>query len=1016
MSSLLCCVSCRRPSPDLPNVRLASSASDNSRGFLQRSHVPRSTGTLDSTGSEDRQELRRIFDSSQEQSDEKGSSRKQGYSSGSTDTRARHRSSTSRLQDVLKKRLSRDSGFSAKSSRRKSKVNLSEEDIERRKELKRALHRRLRDELLKDQAASQGGYDPDAEIIQTPKVTKSRSGGAIQISPKGLSDIMRRLESESACQDLCQVPEVGPDSGKRIGYEHTNASKVTSVWDDDLPYTEPNPLDAADEIKQILSSPKTRNIEVVHGIPPSDSTSRYSLLNRSDTVIRVPFSKDSIPKRTSTMSTEAPVEPPSPGIFPLRMPSITESVQRDWRLSLTANREDSVPNLVCTMIDKQIDSHSHTPSRPSNPEDWHVEAIGLLDSFGRWKGLGNGHAKKHLITNGRTHRCDPASEERDFGGVDGENGHTEVSECVNSSREMEAAGGDSRDERVRVEEPWQSLAPKTLVSAISLPQLPNIARHSRNKSSGNYSMTYSVGGRRARYSSSSGYGAPVINRCITIDNASSVYTFPVESYTSSPRDSIAQLGNFPDKLQKLQTSDTGPIPIYAGNNDLDTSSSSLGQEPREASHSRRRTIDTTSFQSSTDSFRARELAAAARIVPKPRMLTKPKVSRFKEELIDETAKAKSLGRKSMLGRGFGKRGNFRSYDGSEEWYSTGKRQGYGFSFVAEEGETAASMWERALKDHAAETATPSSKQPGSLSQAFGRRSMRDRVGGTKVKTKPSAGLRSISTPSRGQGLKIDVQVNQSGQKVVTPANKKIGGKSSPTKSIPLSWSKYPSHTRAERSMTPAGKADDVTAHDFASNPTNTPKSRSSFHGKRKKSRSMTFGKNVFKSWSRLYKSLSSSDVKNQARGFRSSTSPGYEPEYPELEVYGLSLPTLKAPIQQHARSALSTEVEEGDLTSSQETDPPITDRSAKAWSKLYEDCVTSPNDTDTEAGSVANFAVSQTHPGTVTSITPRHQRELSSASGANMRESTVDFQRSLRVHEVEARKSVLEAAEKAWAG
>jgi len=1008
MSSLLCCTGCRRPSPDLPNVRHVPSPSDKSRALLQRSHVPRSTGTVDSTGSEDRRELRRIFDSSQEQSDEKASSCQQAYPLGSTGARERHRSSTSRLQDVLRKRLSRDSGFSAKSSKRKSKINLSEEDLERRKELKRALHRRLRDELLKDQAASQGGYDPDAEMIPTPDLTKSRNGGTIQISPKSLSDIMRRLESsqsEAGFPNLYAVPNINPDTGKRIGYEHTNASKVTSVWEDDLPYSEPSPLDATDEIKQILSSPKTRVIEVVHSVPTSINTSRHSLLERSETVIRAPFSRDSLSEPSSaTIDAEAPVKPPSPDILPLRMPSITESVQRDWRLSLTASREE---------MDKLTHGTFHQTNRPSYPEDLPGESIGLLDSFGRWKGLEIGEAKKPLVSIVHRHRCDPATEERDFGGVDGENDHRRASVYAKAAEEKVTA----RRESVHDQGPSVPSAPKALVSAISLPQLPNIARHSRNKSSGNYSMTYSVGGRRTRYSSSSGYVVPVMNRSITLDNASSVYTFPGESYTSSPRSSIGHLGNLPYKLKQLQTLGPRPTPVLNGDNPLETSSASLGQEQREVSHSRRATIDTTSFQSSTDSFRARELAAAARIVPKPRTLTKPKISRFKEELIDEAVKVKSLGRKSMLGKGFGKKGNFRSYDGSEEWYSTGKRQGYGFAFVPEEGESAASIWERALKDHAAETGNPSGKRSGSISQAFGRRSMRSRVGGTKVKRKPSAGLRSISTPSRGQGLKVDTQGNQSGKKATTPTKAKNGGKSSPTKSIPMSWSKYPSHTRAERSMTPAGKAENVGAHDFVSTPTtDSPKSRSSFLSRRKKSRSMTFGKNVFKSWSKLYKSYSSSDVKNQARGFRSSTSPGYKPEYPELEVYGLGSPALQASVRQLGRSTLSTEVEDGDLTSSQETDVPFKERSAKAWSRLYEDCVKYPNDTDTEAGSVANIPVSHSRPGTITSvITPRHEREVSSNSTTNMRESTVDFQRSLRVHEVEARKSVLEAAEKAWA-
>ena len=67
--------------------------------------------------------------------------------------------------------------------RRNAKAILSEEDAERRKELKRAMHQRVKDELLADRIAGLGGYDSDAEIISTPTMTKSRNGGTIKISP-----------------------------------------------------------------------------------------------------------------------------------------------------------------------------------------------------------------------------------------------------------------------------------------------------------------------------------------------------------------------------------------------------------------------------------------------------------------------------------------------------------------------------------------------------------------------------------------------------------------------------------------------------------------------------------------------------------------------------------------------------------------------------------------------------------------------------------------------------------------
>ena len=1020
MAGLLCCTTCRRPSPELPNVRYASSPADNSRVLLQRSRVPQSMCTVNSTESEDRHELRRIFASSQEQSGHTATTQRDGYLSGSTDSRRRQRSSASRLHDVLRKRLSRDSIFSTKSSKRKSKFVLSEEDVERRKELKRALHRRLKDELLKDRAASQGGYDTDAEIIKTPRVTTSRSGGAIRISPKKLSDLMRTLESSQSAgsySELCTVPKriFDPGSGQRIGYEHTNASKVTSVWEDDMPYSEANPLEPAEEIKQIITSPQTANLEVVHHHLSSYDTELSSPLEASSTTMSDLSLMDLLSKRTSTVpaidQTEVPV---SPDLLPLRMPSITESVQRDWRLTAFSSQNGSMSTRTCALKDGLAERSMGATGRPSFPEDWHHEAVGLLDSFGRWKGIGSINVDKVISSPDYTHSCDPTREERDFGGVDGGGSYIRTPEGLGNSKGQGIREAGSDAEVFHEKDFQQTLPFKSLTSAISLPQMP---RHSRQKSSGNYSRTYSIGEYRGRYSASSGRGPPVTNGSMLLDNASSVYTYQGESYASSPRDSVSRFGNIPDRLKQPRVTDSDTPPFYSWNTSFEASATNLAQDSREMVASRRRTIDTTSFQSSTDSFRARELAAAAtRIVPKPRTLTKPKTSRFKEELEEDNGKVKSLGRKTMLGKGFAKRGSFRSYDGSEEWYSTGKRQGYGFSFVPEEGESAVSMWERALKEHAEEAANTPVNRPGSISQVFGGRSLRARAGGSKkrIKLTVSPGPRSNSTPGPQKSLQVNMQTIRSASKPVTsaiPENNRT--QPSPTRST-ASWSKYPSHTRRERSSTSAGEADEVISHDFGAELVNdSPKHRTSFLSRRKKSRSMTFGKSIFKSWSKLYKSQSSNDIKYQARGFNVSMVPGSVYEYPELAVL-CSKPALHyAPYQRAAKDA-SPEPEKQHLAPVESDDAHMTERSAKAWSKLYEDCVKHPNDTDTEEASVRNVAVSHLHPGASTSRTVSHTRDPSSNSGADIRESTIDFQRSLRIHEIEAKEKVLRAAEKAW--
>ncbi|MCJ1416835.1 hypothetical protein MMC32_003174 [Xylographa parallela] len=1024
MASLFCCVSRGRSSPDLPNAKVISSTEDKSQSLLRRPHLQRSIATNGSTLSEDVHELDMIFASSQDQSPHASPHKRRIYNAETTNSKKHSRSSTSRLHDVLRKRLSRDSIFSAKSSRRKSKISLSEEDVERRKELKRALHQRLRDELLADRTASQGGYDVDAEIITTPKVTKSRSGGAIKMSPKELSDLMKRLTISQSNHDLRGshgLPTDVLDTDVKIpaDYEHTNASKVTSVWEDDLPDSETPPQYAINEIKQIFMAPRKGSVEIVEIVRRSTDASPTSPMNRSDTVVHVPKARLLSTGQRSTASVPGVIEVPlSPDLLPLRMPSITESVQGDWRLSFAGSRKGSAPSRSyatsggpsCTAVPK--------PNRPSYPKGWHPQKTSPMDPGARFQATdsgGSGDTGEISPTAGHAHRCDPSSEEQDFGGVDGENAKKNPYNTREPSGDLSGEAGARK--RYSIESEPQSGSPrKLLTTAASLPQLPNMARHGRSRSSGTFSTAYSQRERLPRYSSSSGYIVPVNERSVIPDTASSVYTYAGGSAMPSPGSSVTRFGNLSDKLKLLDApSDYGCLPFYGRNNSLNVSSTALPKDLHERNSSRRRTIDTTSFQSSTASFRAQELAAAAtRIVPKPRTLTKARTSRFKEELGDETVKVKSLGRRSMLGRGFSKKGNFRSYDGSEEWYSTGKRQGYGFAFVAEEPAAAAAIWERALRDHAEEVASSPPRRPGSLSHVFAGRSLKGKASSSKLKTRSAIfqDISRLNVPQVGQPGHANPAI------IVTPV--KAASRAQKHPSSP-SWGKYPSHNRALRSESPASEADHVHSHDFApaSAPLNdSPQSRRSFLGKRKKSRSMTFSRHVFRSWSRLYKSHSSGNVKAQARGIRSSVSgSGVSSPYARERVVLASLmvkPTAEKgvakvlfPMSEAGESIITEEGEGGDVY--------LTKRSAKAWSRLYEECVKEPRDTDTEAGSVMEGkevglrSSRAIEPGTSASVLGK---KLSEAEGSDMRASTVEFQRELRAHEEEERRRVLEATER----
>lgn len=103
------------------------------------------------------------------------------------------------------------------------------------------------------------------------------------------------------------------------------------------------------------------------------------------------------------------------------------------------------------------------------------------------------------------------------------------------------------------------------------------------------------------------------------------------------------------------------------------------------------------------------------------------------------------------------------------------------------------------------------------------------------------------------------------------------------------WAQFPSHTRAERSFSPAGRLDNVDSHDFAAENlrakvTKVDKKGSGFScfGRKKKSqtRSMNSGKRLADFASKLY----NSDVRKSEKGHRSSISAGGILEYPELEI------------------------------------------------------------------------------------------------------------------------------------
>ncbi|MCJ1259422.1 hypothetical protein MMC24_007259 [Lignoscripta atroalba] len=1047
MPGLLCCGSDRQPSPDLPNNRYVDSSNDNSYGLLRQAHTPASTASLDTSKSEEGvQEIREIFAFSSQDANAQEmpqSSRNPNIHLHPTSARARHKGSSSRLHDVLRKRLSRDSVTSGRSSERKSKSTLSEEDIERRRELRRALHRRLQEEILTDRRASEGGYDTDAEPIVVPNMTKSRSVGTIRISPRHLSNVLRRLESQPL---LGNVREWGaterienPKSALHVSLADTTDAQALipgdqARWAD---YTTKQVISASESLTVVNNIWQTSEKERNAIQPPemSNGTSPKSTLQRSNTVIRAPRSQLVSLQRTAIIKPFNVEEaPPSPELQPLRLPSITMSVQHSWQLSSDANCGASRSLNRCDreipMLDVDKSKHEFT----GRSEHWLRGASILLGPTFNTEGLEHTSRGSSDSKGACQLECNPRVEDLDFGGVDGEENpdHSRARPVPDKNLDsteavglIEMANLRDPDDASRQRQP----APRAELLITSPPQLQGILRHQRGQSSGEGSMKHFISTRHGRQSSSSGLAStrvPLAWGSVLQDNASSIYPSQAGSLMSSPSSSVLRIHpNLSDRFIHLGNSELRKAQFKTWNNSLadGVSYSDMSQGINEAQVSRRRTIDTTSFHSSTDSFRAQELAAAElRIIAKPKAFTIPKRSRFVEELEDESKSTAMLRKNFLPNSKRTRKPSLASFDGSDEWYHMSERQGYNHESVNGKEDSAAKLWERALRDHAEQEGNLFNIRLGNIPAKVGHGSLQTRVEGSKSKGNGLT-LQTVSAVN----LRDPTLKNGNPRIIITetapPGKKTEVVQGSPTSSM-ASWGRFPSHNRAERCLTPAGEADKVIARDFAreqdiADVTKiSPRRRFSLLGNKKKSRSMTFGRNMFKSWSRLYKSKST-ELKGYHRAFRSSVSVEGVLEYPELEILPPSPPPLPSP-KDDERFITFPEHRGPESIASQESGVRtvlrrnMADRSAKVWSRLYEDCVQYPRDTD--EASVVDASGSFLHPSSALNETTEVViHDPSFDFDADMCGSALDFQRSLEVQVAQARENALQAAEKAWA-
>ena len=845
-------------------------------------------------------------------------------SSQETESGLRHRDSNRRLHDVaskVRKRMSRDSGI----SNRSSKTSLSDDNHRRREELKRALHQRVHEDINEASNISEGSYDEDAVPIKTPSGSFGRHQGSIHISPKHLSSALRRSDSPSAYAEL--DPRALSQAYAPKNTAVALSRMLTQRGSNLTRKSEEQPLNPVDESRKALKVQRY-SFSDEDGPMQVSKTRSHSPLGRSNTVLHVPSSTRALgidvtnPELLNTPGTSSEND-----LLPLCPHKVRASAAAgDSKLSTAESGQDIAPIEVnetrrSSLISARFQGVYDTRIRPASEQLRH-------GTSGLW---GHPVSSKHSNTNSTTdthtsssngHLCNPGSEEMSFGGTDGKHRSPPASEDDAGflTRQRVRSEGSDPVHLYDMHIP-QRLASKSLLPSVSLPQLEH-PRRDRSYTSGSSSRIFSVVPRSQPSSSMSTSGKPY-RTPPTYVTSSSVYSSG--SLPPSPPDSNLHINSLSDRLYYHE--------VYQPSQEIISAPASRPKSV-DLDNLERRTVE-TSYHSSNESLMNRELAAAETRISPARANTLPKYSRFREDL-DRISAELALTNPP--------RRRASNFDGARSPMI----------------EDASSVWERALREHSQEDRAISHTRLGSTySDLVGPRQLDPKAAasnGQLVRKRSSllhTNDRRVPEPLEGAQLQahLDAYTLPPRRRSTRKRPRLEGIKRSPSALRASSWARYPSHTRPERSISPAGVADQVYSRDFAIPPPGSaPKNPSeqepspSSDGKKEKAKAMTFRQQIVSTISGLYKSQSQElrrRLANEARGHRSSVSEGGRLEYPELEMLGSISPPMPSPDiatkvewEDHFRRASEAQgVGQGHATGQ------VSRKQSQDWAREYQDCI-----------------------------------------------------------------------------
>ena len=1041
MAPIRCCGFGGSPSPEPEPLRLVESSQGRGRFAL--------SSTASSAESSDVRPIQEIFASASKNEGGYEAQRASGHdlrSRRELETPIHRKESSRRLHEAankVRKRMSRDSSISRRSSKHRLSASKSNEEVERRSELKRALHQRVQSDLIEDFTISEASYDEDAVPIKTPQTTWGRHEGSVKISPKDLGNALAKSGSHSSYAERSQR-----DSSQTYGSKSTAVALSRMLTQRGRHLTD----ESEDHVTNTVShSPKRSNTKK-YIFEEEDTPKRVprtrlpSPITRSNTVVRMLPSGKPLEKGFTNLSfLNAVGAPASPDLLPTHLNSIIEpETSGDLRLSVSERYKATLPvNLdnahTSSMSNTRQPVIYDTKIRPAS-EQWLHGASRLLSPKVHSKQISDQRSQDDEYS----HHCDPEDEEMIFGGVDGDDDSPPESAYYNAKTRA-SSHGNEHGHLYNIYVPKRMVS-KSLLPATSLPQLQE-PRRDRSYTSAESSTLFSVVPRRQ-------VSSEVVTSKIPMawDNhkpraASSVYSSQPGSLLSSRRNSLVQFNSLSDRIQQYKDHNSNEGIISVSANRL---------KPIDVEKLEHQTSD-PSFHSSNESFTKRELAAAERRISSiQRANTLPKNSRFKEEL-DQISTELTLtnpsrrrlsnldGSNDLRSRSISSPRSLHSLSLNDEatpvWEKAVREHARlslspskSLSRLSVNNEST-SAWEKALREHAIEDAALKHTRLGSYSPDF--------LGDIEIGPKDEAMSRKPSTrpslypnqahlvvePDHGPQLQARLAAYKLPTYHHTSKKKRplINEVKRSSSAYPIgSWSRYPSHSRPDRSSSPAGVQDQVFARDFAdftprSSPNRLLNRQDSKLDPKKRKKSMNFGKHMLSQLGRLYKSQSQvlqRRLANEARGHRSSISEGGMLEYPELELLGRVSPPSPSP-------DIATKVAMEERVKSQSKQAMQGDEDAKEWSKVYDDCVVPP-----PASEMGNSPVHSPVGSLVASpmgSPMRCSEEIGPndfyARGGNgdgtgdsrrpgsrsseLRASTLDFKKSLELHEGLARERML---------